>query len=105
MRRVAELADRPVDETASCPPDYAGTNRRPYKSLIPLPELLAELLGTGSGSKKVAAAYGTLVERAGSEFALLLDRNEAEIETLGTAGVPGELLAMAVGRMRSGRSP
>lgn len=103
MRRVAELADRPVDETASCPPDYAGTNRRPYKSLIPLPELLAELLGTGSGSKKVAAAYGTLVERAGSEFALLLDRNEAEIETLGTAGVPGELLAMAVGRMRSGQ--
>ncbi|SLM18391.1 DNA and RNA helicase [uncultured spirochete] len=103
MRRVAELADRPVDETASCPPDYAGTNRRPYKSLIPLPELLGELLGVGSGSKKVAAAYGALVERAGSEFALLLDQSEAEIETLGTAGVPGELLAMAVGRMRSGQ--
>ncbi len=99
----AELADRPVDETASCPPDYAGTNRRPYKSLIPLPELLGELLGVGSGSKKVAAAYGALVERAGSEFALLLDQSEAEIETLGTAGVPGELLAMAVGRMRSGQ--
>ncbi|MCE5255285.1 MAG: endonuclease Q family protein, partial [Spirochaetaceae bacterium] len=62
MRRVAELADRPVDETAPCPQNYTGTNRRPYRSLVPLPELLAELLGTGSGSKKVAAAYGSLVE-------------------------------------------
>jgi DNA helicase-2/ATP-dependent DNA helicase PcrA len=103
MRRVAELADRPVDETASCPQDYAGTNRRPYRSLIPLPELLAELFGTGSGSKKVAAAYGSLVERAGCEFSLLLDRSESEIESMGTFGVSGELLAMAIGRMRSGQ--
>lgn len=103
MRRVAELADRPVDETESCPQNYEGTNRRPYRSLIPLPELLAELLGTGSGSKKVAAAYSSLVERAGCEFSLLLDRSESEIESMGTFGVSGELLAMAIGRMRSGQ--
>jgi DNA helicase-2/ATP-dependent DNA helicase PcrA len=103
MRRVAELADRPVDETAPCPRDYADTNRRPYRSLIPLPELLAELLGTGSGSKKVAAAYGALVKREGSEFSLLLDRSGSEIESMGTSGVSGELLAMAIGRMRSGQ--
>jgi len=103
MRRVAELADRPVDETEPCPQNYEGTNRRPYRSLIPLPELLAELLGTGSGSKKVAAAYGSLVERAGCEFSLLLDRSESEIESMGTCGVSGELLAIAIGRMRSGQ--
>jgi uncharacterized protein (TIGR00375 family) len=103
MRRVAELADRPVDETEPCPQDYAGTNRRPYRSLIPLPEVLGELLGTGSGSKKVAAAYGALVERAGDEFSLLLDRSEKEIETMRAAGVSGELLALAIGRMRSGQ--
>jgi len=103
MRRVAELADRPVDETEPCPQNYEGTNRRPYRSLIPLPELLAELLGTGSGSKKVAAAYGSLVERAGCELSLLLDRSESEIESMGTFGVSGELLARAIGRMRSGQ--
>ncbi len=103
MRRVAELADRPVDETEPCPQNYEGTNRRPYRSLIPLPELLAELLGTGSGSKKVAAAYGSLVERAGCELSLLMDRSESEIESMGMFGVSGELLARAIGRMRSGQ--
>lgn len=103
LRRVTELADRPVDEAAPCPEDFAGTNRRPYSSLIPLPEILAELVGTGAGSKKVAEAYRGLVEAAGSELALLADRSEADIEALRCRGVSGELLALAIGRMRSGR--
>ncbi|HOV93960.1 MAG TPA: endonuclease Q family protein [Spirochaetales bacterium] len=105
MRRVAELADRPIDETAQCPPegDPLHGNRRPYASLIPLPEILGELLGTGSGSKKVAAAYCSLVEQAGSEFALLLDRSESEIESFSTREVSGELLATAIPRMRAGQ--
>jgi len=80
MRRVVELADRPVDETAPCPSDWQGTNRRPYWSLIPLPELLAELLETGSSSKKVTTAYYALIEKAGSELGLLLDASEQEIQ-------------------------
>ena len=103
MRRVTELADRSLDETTPCPNDYEGTNRRPYSSLIPLPELLGEILGTGSGSKKVAAAYNALIQRSGNEFSILLDRSEAQIESLGTVGVSGELLAMAIDRMRSGQ--
>ncbi len=103
LRRVTELADRPVDETAPCPEDSAGTNRRPYSSLIPLPEILAELIGTGPGSKKVAEAYRGLVEAAGSELALLADRSDADIEALRCRGVSGELLAKAIGRMRAGR--
>jgi DNA helicase-2/ATP-dependent DNA helicase PcrA len=107
LGRVAELADRPVDESATCPAESEGTNRRPYCSLIPLPELLAELLRTGAASKRVAAAYGELVSRSGSEFALLLDQSEAEIEARAAGGIAGgisgELLAEAVGRMRSGR--
>jgi len=115
LRRVAELADRPVDEAAPCPvPDAvasgdAGTpaggpsNRRPYKSLIPLKEILAELLDSGEGSKKVAAAYGALIARAGSEFGLLLDLPIEEVGKLSAPGVPGELLALAVERMRAGK--
>lgn len=103
LGRVAALADRPVDESAPCPGDYAGTNRRPYRSLVPLKEILAELTGTGEGSKAVAAAYGSLVREAGSEFGLLLDMDLREIGTLRAPGIPGELLAEAVGRMRSGR--
>ena len=111
LRRVAELADRLVDESAPCPevPDAAGghaggpSNRRPYHSLIPLKEILAELLESGEGSKKVAAAYGALIAKAGSEFGLLLDLPVAEVGRLSLPGVPGELLALAVERMRAGR--
>jgi PHP family Zn ribbon phosphoesterase len=52
MSRVLELADRPVNETAPCPAGSAGTNRRPYRSLIPLREILGELRETKSSSKK-----------------------------------------------------
>jgi uncharacterized protein (TIGR00375 family) len=107
MGRVMELADRPVDETAPCPPetgtgDERPANRRPYRALIPLPELLGELLETGPASKKVNAAYGALIEKAGSEFAILLDMDAGDIARLRGPGLSGELLAAAVTRMRSG---
>ncbi|MDR0582900.1 MAG: UvrD-helicase domain-containing protein [Treponema sp.] len=109
MGRVLELADLPVDESApfSAETPFRGSpcpqSRRPYRSLIPLKEILGELLETGPASKKVDAAYRPLVEKAGSEFALLLDAEAGEIETLRVPGLSGELLAGAVGRMRSGK--
>jgi superfamily I DNA/RNA helicase len=103
MRRVLELADRPVDEQAPCPRERAGTNKRPYYSLIPLRELTAELLETGAASKKTSAAYARLVEKAGSEFSLLMDMSLKDIRSLKCPGISGELLARALGRMRAGQ--
>ncbi|MDR2631491.1 MAG: UvrD-helicase domain-containing protein [Spirochaetaceae bacterium] len=103
MGRVLELADRPVDESAPCPPGSGKTNRRPYHSLIPLRELLGELLETGATSKKTMTAYTTLIEKAGSEFSLLMDMPLKELAGLSCPGIPGELLAAAVERMRSGQ--
>ncbi len=103
LRRVRELSDRPVDEATPCPDGYGGTNRRPYRSLIPLKEILSELLGTNEGSKKVAAAYLPLVRNAGSEFSLLLDRDLGDIGSMRAPGVSGGLLAAAIDRMRGGR--
>ena len=105
MRRVAELADRPVEETAPFPAqdEVASANRQPYRSLVPLPELLGELLGTGPGSKKVAAAYNGLVGRAGSEFSLLLESSVGELGAMDCPGLPGPLIAEAIERMRAGR--
>jgi superfamily I DNA/RNA helicase len=101
MGRVLELADHPVDETAPCP-EGQKANRRPYYSLIPLKEILGELLETGGASKKVEAAYGTLIEKAGNEFALLLEMTPEKIEKINCPGISGELLAKAICRMRRG---
>jgi len=103
LRRVRELADRPVDEEAPCPGDAADTNKRPYLSLIPLKELVAELLESGEGSKKVGAAYNALIAKAESELRLLTEMRLSEIELLCVPGLSGELLAEAIGRMRSGK--
>jgi PHP family Zn ribbon phosphoesterase len=115
MGRVLELADRPVDETGKAPPasaaagtgagpgrESAGGGPRPCYSLIPLKEILGELLNTRPASKKAEAAYASLIRKAGSEFALLMDMSPAEIETLAPPGLSGELLALAIRRMRAG---
>jgi uncharacterized protein (TIGR00375 family) len=108
LRRVTELAGRPIDERAACPRNSGGaggndTNRRPYVSLVPLRELIAELLGTGTASKKAGAAYARLVGQAGSELGLLVDTPLSVIEKMDAPGIPGGGLAEAVSRMRTGR--
>jgi len=87
--RVLDLADRlePVFNVDS-----------PHVfSLIPLPELLGELLGTGSSSKGVLQAYSEALAIFGSEFELLLRTAVNEIESR------SPLLAEAVSRVRTGK--
>jgi superfamily I DNA/RNA helicase len=102
MGRVLELADRPVNEEEPCPQDFSGTNRRPYRSLIPLREILSELLGCGGASKKVDAAYNSIINSGRTELSILAEVRERDLERLKAPGISGELLARAIGRMRSG---
>ncbi len=71
MHRVEDLADRPAGFT---PPD-----RPPYTSLVPLPEIIAQALGTGVKAKAVAREYERLIRRFGNEFRILLDLPEDEL--------------------------
>jgi DNA helicase-2/ATP-dependent DNA helicase PcrA len=87
--RVMELADR---EKPLYPPDAPGVF-----SLIPLTELLGELLGAGRATKRVMAEYSRCIARFGSEFNLLLHASLEEI------GNHAPLLGEAIGRMRGGR--
>lgn len=87
LHRVLELADR--DE-----PVFPAASPEAH-SLVPLAELVAELLGVGPGSKKVMAAYSRLINLFGSEFRLLL---ETPLEEMHSQGLP--LLAEAIGRVR-----
>ncbi len=90
MHRVMQLADR--GDPAAAP------NRGGFRSLIPLKELLAEILQVGSGSKRVARAYRDVIFRLGPELAVLIDAPTEEIAAAGSAA-----LAEAVSRMRDRR--
>ncbi len=88
--RVETLADR--DE------GIKPANGLDYKSLIPLPEVLGEVFDVGTGSKKVIAAYNTLLAKLGPELSILQDIPIEDVKSVG-----GELLAEGIKRMREGK--
>lgn len=65
MHRISELADRKH-------PVYPKEQER-FISLIPLVEILSEILRVGAGSKKVLKEYSKLINQFGSEFDILMD--------------------------------
>ncbi|MFH1092090.1 MAG: UvrD-helicase domain-containing protein, partial [Pseudomonadota bacterium] len=90
LNRVLELADRP----AGVKPEGAYD----YVSLVPLSEVLGEVLDVGPKSKRVSEVYEDLLQKLGPELFIL---QEAPLEDIAEAG--SELLAAAVGRMRAGK--
>ncbi|MBF0203778.1 MAG: UvrD-helicase domain-containing protein [Desulfamplus sp.] len=87
-----------VQELASRPEGYIPENRHRYQTIIPLAELLSEICGTGTKTKKVDAYYRKALASLGSELDILLKKDLDEIDR---AGIP--LLAEAVKRMRSNK--
>ncbi|MFQ5466400.1 MAG: endonuclease Q family protein [Thermodesulfobacteriota bacterium] len=86
-----------VEELASRPHGFVPEGAVPARHLVPLVEILAEVMGVGAGSVKVAREYNRLVNEAASEFAILLDLTEGELDAIG-----GERLAEAVMKVRGG---
>lgn len=88
MNRVVQLADRV---------DLTEREKAPsFHSLIPLKEILSEIMGVGPNSKQITHAYNSLLQKAGSEFTILLDLPLLEIKKAGN-----DVLAEAVKRMRN----
>lgn len=91
MYRVDELADRP----AGCAPPAGAI---PFKSMVPLDEIIAESMGVGTASKKVKEEYKRLVEKIGTEFRVLIDASRSDLEAATTPEV-----AEGIARVREGR--
>jgi uncharacterized protein (TIGR00375 family) len=86
--RVELLADR----SEPAPPPTAGK----VKSLVPLAEILSEIIGSGVAGKAVTSAYDRTTAALGPELSVL---SEVPVEDL--AGI-NPLLGEAVRRLRSG---
>ncbi|MBC8420923.1 MAG: hypothetical protein H8E10_20280 [Desulfobacterales bacterium] len=84
LNRIYELSDRTTPPLS-----------KEFISLIPLSEILSELLGCGPGTKKVTSFYERLVSQLGPELKILID---LPFDTLMAAG--GPVLAEGVMRMR-----
>jgi len=90
MNRIVQLGDR--QKILERP------KRKAYFSIIPLKEILSEILGSGVNSKAVSRRYQQLLQNIGTEFDILLNLPLDELSLKTDA-----LLSEAIRRMRKGQ--
>lgn len=89
LNRVVSLSDRN---------EVSIQGRIPYISIVPLEEIIAEVLGQNKKTKRVREMYELLVKSAGSEFSLLLDLS---LESISTFSLPE--VVTAIQNIRQGK--
>jgi len=89
MHRVEELASRPAD--------FQPEKRPPFKMLVPLIEILAEVRNSSVSSQNVENEYNLITTEFGSEFNFLLKTSLKEMAKIGE-----ERLAEAMDKVRKG---
>ncbi|MBU2472633.1 endonuclease Q family protein [Patescibacteria group bacterium] len=90
LHRVDDLADRKEGEK----PNKAI----PFKHIIPLEEIIADVKEVGTNTKTVQEEYKNMIKRFGSEFKILLDVDIEEIRKAGLVDI-----AEGISRVRQGK--
>ena len=92
LSRVAELADRKEG--------VRPENAIPFKSMIPLEEIIADALGVGVNSKQVREEYEKLIRALGSEFQILLDADRSALQSACLPEVAEGIMRVREGRVK-----
>jgi uncharacterized protein (TIGR00375 family) len=90
LNRVEELSDR---EEGFKPEDLI-----PFKSLVPLEEIIANALSQSPGTKEVEKEYKNLIEKFNSEFNVLLETPKEKME-----GIISPEIIEGIIRVREGK--
>ena len=90
MARVDDLGER----------DYGFIPLKaiPFRSIIPLEEILAETLGVGVASKKVLAQYESMVEKK-PEFEILLEVARDELSSISSPQIAESIMRVREGKV------
>lgn len=94
MNRVEELADK------DRPDGFARKNSRPFKSILPLHEILASALGVSMTTKKVWEIYNNLIAKFGNEYEILLNADIKEIAKLTDERIANYILRNREGKIQ-----
>jgi uncharacterized protein (TIGR00375 family) len=90
LSRVLDLSDRDISKMPA--------SHIPFKSIVPLQEIIAESFDVRStASKKVQAMYEQMVSKLGSEFNILLDVKISDIKD-----ASNDVIARGIEKMRKG---
>ena len=92
LSRVADLADRP-------PHPSRPIGAAPFRSIVPLAEIIADALDVGKKSKKVVSAYDQIICDGRTEFGVLLDLPESELSRVASPEIVASILNMRNGNV------
>jgi uncharacterized protein (TIGR00375 family) len=90
MNRVEKLSDQPEG--------FVPDSVIPFRSIVPLKEIIGEALGVGTGTKGVDVEYNKLIKAFKSEFNILLDVPFEELKEVAFSAV-----AEGIKRAREGK--
>jgi uncharacterized protein (TIGR00375 family) len=91
LNRVEELADRAEG--------FVPENAIPFKSLIPLEEVVAEGLGVSVASKEVGKHYNNLIKNLGNEFYILQGASQSDIAKNSLPKIADAVIKMREGKV------
>ncbi|MBU3918486.1 hypothetical protein KKC63_01065 [Patescibacteria group bacterium] len=89
--RIKDLADREEG--------FVPKNAIPYKSLIPLKEIIGEAFSCGPNTKKVALEYDLLIKNLKNEFNILLDASFEELQKIAHSQVAEGIIRTRQGKV------
>lgn len=92
LNRVEQLADRPEG--------FRPSDGKDFKTLIPLSEIIAKLLGAGIATKKVWEEFNNLIAAFGSELNILLKLTEEELNKITTEKITEMILKNRQGKIK-----
>jgi len=72
LNRVEQLSDRPEN--------FKPENAIPFKSLVPLEQIIADVINRGVGTVQVDKEYRNLIRKFNSEFEVLLNAPREDLE-------------------------
>ena len=92
LHRVEQLADREQG--------FKPKNAIPFKSLIPLSEILSFLLNTAVASKQIWQEYYKLINNFGNEFEILLDAKKEDLMKFTDEKIADAIIAVREGKVK-----
>ncbi len=90
LHRVSDLADRD-------PKPKRPSHSAPYRSIVPLAEIISSVYQVSKKSKRVTKEIDRLMETHHSEFQLLLETTEEELRTIASPEIVDAILAVRAG--------
>jgi len=91
LNRVDYLADREDG--------FKPEGAIPFKSLVPLAEIIADALGTTVGTKQVDQEYHNLIEKFGNEFKVLIDVPHQDLEAVTLPEIAEGIIRVRAGKV------